>query len=35
VPIPSWRPDKPVPAGTGPKVVGTAAQGDQPVKVAN
>ncbi|MER9582449.1 D-alanyl-D-alanine carboxypeptidase family protein [Mesorhizobium sp. M0276] len=35
VPIPSWRPDRPVPAWTGPKIAGSAAQGDQPVKVAN
>ncbi|WP_457153955.1 D-alanyl-D-alanine carboxypeptidase family protein [Mesorhizobium sp. P5_C1] len=35
VPIPSWRPDQPAPAGTGPVVAGPAAQGDQPVKVAN
>ncbi|RUW90382.1 D-alanyl-D-alanine carboxypeptidase family protein [Mesorhizobium sp. M7A.F.Ca.US.010.02.1.1] len=35
VPIPSWRPDRPAPAGTGPKIAGSAAQGDQPVKVAN
>ncbi|WP_027059005.1 D-alanyl-D-alanine carboxypeptidase family protein [Mesorhizobium loti] len=35
VPIPSWRPDKPAPAGTGPKVVGADAQGDQPAKGAN
>ncbi|MFB9981540.1 D-alanyl-D-alanine carboxypeptidase family protein [Mesorhizobium kowhaii] len=35
VPIPSWRPDQPAPAGTGPVVAGSAAQGDQPVKVAN
>lgn len=33
VPIPSWRPDRPAPAG--PKIAGSAAQGDQPVKVAN
>ncbi|AZO45616.1 D-alanyl-D-alanine carboxypeptidase [Mesorhizobium sp. M7D.F.Ca.US.005.01.1.1] len=35
VPIPSWRPDRPAPAGTGPKIAGSAAQGDQPAKVAN
>lgn len=35
VPIPSWRPDRPAPAGAGPKIAGSAAQGDQPVKVAN
>ncbi|MER9138206.1 D-alanyl-D-alanine carboxypeptidase [Mesorhizobium sp. M0830] len=35
VPIPSWRPDRPAPAGPGPKIAGSAAQGDQPVKVAN
>ncbi|RUX26700.1 D-alanyl-D-alanine carboxypeptidase [Mesorhizobium sp. M7A.F.Ca.US.011.01.1.1] len=35
VPTPSWRPDRPAPAGTGPKIAGSAAQGDQPVKVAN
>ncbi|MFD1987444.1 serine hydrolase [Mesorhizobium newzealandense] len=35
VPVPSWRPDRPAPAGTGPVVAGPAAQGDQPVKVAN
>ncbi|RVC07702.1 D-alanyl-D-alanine carboxypeptidase, partial [Mesorhizobium sp. M7A.F.Ca.CA.002.15.2.1] len=35
VPIPSWRPDRTAPAGTGPKNAGSAAQGDQPVKVAN
>jgi D-alanyl-D-alanine carboxypeptidase len=34
VPIPNWRPDKPLPAGTGPKVVG-AAQGDEPAKAEN
>lgn len=35
VPIPSWRPDQPAPAGTGPVLAGPAAQGDQPIKVAN
>ncbi|RWN23021.1 MAG: D-alanyl-D-alanine carboxypeptidase [Mesorhizobium sp.] len=35
VPIPSWRPDRPAPAGAGPKIAGSAAQGDQPAKVAN
>ena len=35
VPIPSWRPDRPAPAGGDPTVTGSAAQGDQPVKVAN
>ncbi|RWC29036.1 MAG: D-alanyl-D-alanine carboxypeptidase [Mesorhizobium sp.] len=35
VPIPSWRPDRPAPAGTGPKIAGSAAQGDQQAKVAN
>ncbi|TPM79460.1 D-alanyl-D-alanine carboxypeptidase [Mesorhizobium sp. B2-3-3] len=35
VPIPSWRPDMPVPAGAGPTMAGSAAQGDQPVKAAN
>ena len=35
VPIPSWRPDRPAPAGGDPTVTGAAAQGDQPVKVAN
>ncbi|MER9351594.1 D-alanyl-D-alanine carboxypeptidase family protein [Mesorhizobium sp. M0239] len=35
VPIPSWRPDRPAPAGTGPKIAGSAAQGDRPAKVAN
>ncbi|MER8463761.1 D-alanyl-D-alanine carboxypeptidase family protein [Mesorhizobium sp. M1396] len=35
VPIPSWRPDRPAPTGAGPKIAGSAAQGDQPVKVAN
>jgi len=38
VPVPSWRPDKPIPAGAEPLATGTAAtaaQGDQPVKVAN
>jgi D-alanyl-D-alanine carboxypeptidase len=35
VPIPSWRPDKPLPTGADPAVVGSAAQGDQPVKAAN
>ncbi len=35
VPIPSWRPDRPAPAGSGPVVAGSAAQGDQPAKVAN
>ena len=35
VPIPSWRPDRPAPTGTEPTVAGSAAQGDQPVKVAN
>jgi D-alanyl-D-alanine carboxypeptidase len=35
VPIPGWRPDRPAPAGTGPVAAGSAAQGDQPVKVAN
>ncbi|PBB68412.1 D-alanyl-D-alanine carboxypeptidase [Mesorhizobium sp. WSM4312] len=35
VPIPSWRPDRPTPTGSGPAVAGSAAQGDQPVKVAN
>ncbi|TPI49461.1 MULTISPECIES: D-alanyl-D-alanine carboxypeptidase family protein [unclassified Mesorhizobium] len=34
VPIPTWRPDRPAP-GAGPTVAGSAAQGDQPVKVAN
>ncbi|AEH86030.1 D-alanyl-D-alanine carboxypeptidase family protein [Mesorhizobium opportunistum] len=35
VPIPTWRPDKPQPAGTGPKVAGADAQGDRPAKTAN
>lgn len=35
VPIPNWRPDQPAPTGAGPAVAGSAAQGDQPVKVAN
>jgi D-alanyl-D-alanine carboxypeptidase len=35
VPIPSWRPDRPAPAGSGPVVAGAAAQGDLPAKVAN
>lgn len=35
VPIPGWRPDRPAPAGTDPIIAGTAAQGDQPAKVAN
>ncbi|MEZ2333105.1 D-alanyl-D-alanine carboxypeptidase family protein [Mesorhizobium sp. RCC_202] len=38
VPLPSWRPDKPMPAGAEPLATGTAnaaAQGDQPVKAAN
>ncbi|MFA6154995.1 D-alanyl-D-alanine carboxypeptidase family protein [Mesorhizobium sp.] len=35
VPIPNWRPDRAPPAGTDPIVAGTAAQGDQPAKVAN
>jgi D-alanyl-D-alanine carboxypeptidase len=33
VPLPSWRPDIPAPAGAEPSV--TAAQGDQPAKAAN
>jgi D-alanyl-D-alanine carboxypeptidase len=34
VPLPTWRPDVPAPAGAEPAVVGSAAaaQGDQPVK---
>ncbi|MDX8523158.1 D-alanyl-D-alanine carboxypeptidase family protein [Mesorhizobium sp. MSK_1335] len=38
VPLPSWRPDRPAPAGAEPLTTGTAnaaAQGDQPVKAAN
>jgi D-alanyl-D-alanine carboxypeptidase len=36
VPLPTWRPDVPVPVGAEPAVAGAAAaQGDQPVKVAN
>ena len=35
VPIPSWRPDRAPPSGTDPVALGTAAQGDQPAKVAN
>ncbi|ESY70360.1 D-alanyl-D-alanine carboxypeptidase [Mesorhizobium sp. LNHC221B00] len=35
VPIPTWRPDKPQPAGTGPKIAGADAQGDQSAKTAN
>ncbi|TGP53841.1 D-alanyl-D-alanine carboxypeptidase [bacterium M00.F.Ca.ET.230.01.1.1] len=38
VPLPSWRPDVPAPAGAEPLATGTAAaaaQGDQPVKAAN
>jgi len=34
VPIPTWRPDRPAPAGSDPAVAGSA-QGDQPAKVAN
>ena len=33
VPIPTWRPDRPAPAGADPAVVGAnAAQGDQAAK---
>ncbi|MDX8455421.1 D-alanyl-D-alanine carboxypeptidase family protein [Mesorhizobium sp. VK9D] len=38
VPLPSWRPDRPAPAGAEPLATGTAAaaaQGDQPAKAAN
>jgi D-alanyl-D-alanine carboxypeptidase len=38
VPVPTWRPDKPLPAGAEPVSTGTAAaaaQGDQPAKAAN
>jgi D-alanyl-D-alanine carboxypeptidase len=35
VPLPSWRPDKPAPAGAEPLAAAAAAQGDQPAKAAN
>ncbi|MER9657805.1 D-alanyl-D-alanine carboxypeptidase [Mesorhizobium sp. M0152] len=35
VPIPTWRPDRPAPAGAGPVIAGSAVQGDQPAKAAN
>lgn len=35
VPIPTWRPDRPTPAGAGPVIAGSAVQGDQPAKAAN
>lgn len=36
VPLPSWRPDKPLPAGATPAATAAAAaQGDQPAKAAN
>ncbi|MDX8513271.1 D-alanyl-D-alanine carboxypeptidase family protein [Mesorhizobium captivum] len=36
VPLPSWRPDKPLPAGAAPAATASAAaQGDQPAKAAN
>ncbi|PBC06353.1 D-alanyl-D-alanine carboxypeptidase family protein [Mesorhizobium sp. WSM3860] len=36
VPLPSWRPDKPLPTGATPAATAaTAAQGDQPAKAAN
>ncbi|WP_137930674.1 D-alanyl-D-alanine carboxypeptidase family protein [Mesorhizobium comanense] len=35
VPIPSWRPDRPVPTGAGSALAGADAQGDQPAKAPN
>ncbi|TGS56605.1 D-alanyl-D-alanine carboxypeptidase, partial [Mesorhizobium sp. M3A.F.Ca.ET.201.01.1.1] len=36
VPLPTWRPDKPLPAGAAPAATASAAaQGDQPAKAAN
>lgn len=36
VPLPTWRPDKPLPAGAAPAATASAAaQGDQPAKTAN
>ena len=36
VPLPTWRPDRPAPAGTAPAATAAAAaQGDQPAKAAN